>query len=827
MTKTITLVLSMLLVSNAYLTSQNFDFFITYGDPTQYFDATAIQAHSSSGAWILASISKSTEYEHDQILYHVDAEGEILDSTRFQKEGWQENGRLSRFGNGDLLIGTESRQLGVTNLDDILITRYSEEGLEQSSFIVGTEYDDNLLQLEVSSDNNILLYSRAFMYPYILDYHDQLTKLDSTGELLWQEDTRNAPYNLNHLSQVRPLPNDEFLLIGRSGESSRAAIMRINAEGEVIWRLEANGSDLPFDNSFFNNVFVDTLSQKVLLINLESSSIIFTFLDYNGNILGTAFDFEFTSTINQSFRKEDRVVIMTPNKIKRFQISFDTYSILDFVESDNQIDDDDIGVILEDNTVMTISENGELTYFPLLKGTAQRDTIGVPYVRKIEAFYGLGKSITDSHLWVVKKENSLQKSIQKISPTGSELAEISLSKNDVFPCDIIEIENTNIVRSFSKSGSTLAAPDTVGFQIFNPEGTLLEEYINTDVNFSGLVATYIEPLTQNDFAVLLTNSIGGRSELIIQNDDFPEPIHFDDFNPINLKFTSSRNHDQLAFIGVDPFDHHVLSISALTLQGEVVWENSIALEPGQVISGYNIKGNPVADEFGIVVSHSDEIGEGYGLKFYTISTEGVILSSRSLNTPPQSFCRHLALEYHNDGKAAIIASQLLYATSSASHSYYIDYTLLDPSGDELLYFSNPTTTYLTINKSVITNQNVVLLSGIYDQIGRDADAIILSLLPEGNIANIGASLAQISMLKLWPQPISSQKLELSLENDYQGPLKIMIWNNSGQLADQLSLQKNTKLLREQIEVRHLSAGQYWLECKTSDGQRIVKAFVRQ
>ena len=81
----------------AKLSAQSDEVFAIYGIPSQYFEASDIQAHNEEGAWILASISGSDEYQHDLLLYHVNATGQVIDSTRFPTAGWQEEGQLSAF----------------------------------------------------------------------------------------------------------------------------------------------------------------------------------------------------------------------------------------------------------------------------------------------------------------------------------------------------------------------------------------------------------------------------------------------------------------------------------------------------------------------------------------------------------------------------------------------------------------------------------------------------------------------------------------------------------------------------------------------------------
>ena len=333
------------------------------------------------------------------------------------------------------------------------------------------------------------------------------------------------------------------------------------------------------------------------------------------------------------YDNNDFLVSINSTGIVRYTVSFANQEISEPQYSDygEGLELNSPGAILPDGTVMMVDEAGRIDYFPLTDGDAENVRIGVPVQFKHERLNGLAPASDGNHLWTVREDNSTTQTLLKLAPDGTELLNIPIPGEEIYNCDVLELENGTVVRSFAKGGSPNA--DSIGYQLFSLEGELIDEYLNTDLRINpGQTQTFLRPLSDNGFAMLHTSDFCCGSDLLLKSENDPQVIIYDVTQAINLRFATRADNNAFCFVGTNTSNFSVLPVYEIDLTGQLNWSTNIEIDSDEAVSAYGIASDPAGTAYAVALSHISPIEEGYGLQLFLLDNEGQILQEIELET---------------------------------------------------------------------------------------------------------------------------------------------------------------------------------------------------
>ena len=143
---------------------------------------------------------------------------------------------------GFLLLGeTESYGNGIFDYPDVIAIRVDSEGKIVWQKTFGGQGDEYIMDAIRTADNHYIILIQSFSFEQIVT--GWIIKIDDSGNVIWQ---KALEYGLESLltSMTEEMIDGTFVVAGGSGGAPSPVLIKMNADGNVLWKKKIMRNDI-------------------------------------------------------------------------------------------------------------------------------------------------------------------------------------------------------------------------------------------------------------------------------------------------------------------------------------------------------------------------------------------------------------------------------------------------------------------------------------------------------------------------------------------------------------------------------------------------------
>jgi hypothetical protein len=209
----------------------------TYGRPEN--DQIYAIAETNDGGYVAVGITESFDFWIDALVMKLSASGDI--EWRRSFGGYEVDSANSVFPleDGRIIVAGTYEDI-ITDFRSAMVLMLDEDGGLEWQLIYSENENTNLLSVELTSDNGFILtgvtYAEFYPEPDIV-----VTKLNSTGEILWEKVYSGS--NDNSANTIQQTTDGGYILAANSStfpleetQERNCQLLRLDSSGNILWQ---------------------------------------------------------------------------------------------------------------------------------------------------------------------------------------------------------------------------------------------------------------------------------------------------------------------------------------------------------------------------------------------------------------------------------------------------------------------------------------------------------------------------------------------------------------------------------------------------------------
>ena len=806
-----------------FLIGQN-DQIPNFGGVGQSFDFAGI-VPTSDGFIGVANGRSNGQFDNDIILYQIDVNGEILGSSAIEKEGIQEVNTVIHFEDVFFIVGglTDDQPTGE---GEAYLMGFENDGTLAWELIYPGEKEDRILRGGIISQTEAV-----FLVGYessLLDFENALIKVSKTGELLWEVEP-NLMFPYDRITSIRGDDEGNILIMGVNNQIG--FVRSYDEEGSLNWELneimvqDFNITalyDLVFDESQNNYLAVGTANGP----NKQS----FIRISKTGELLSNNISDAFTSPLSPGFTRvaphriiaspngNDRFFVADMSEISEWNLSSDLSTVTRVNVAANLIElgpgNRGFEIFTEDNSLLYSSRafkiygNYDMTNQTLLYNNPigfttsfTTDNILKHSINEEGQFYFIN-IVAQVLEWSINGQVE-----QQLLP--------STQQTIILQNDIAVLSDGKIALAYFEQG----ASDSLNFDLFDEEGTLIVSDKLDGLDFSYTWRVHLEALESGGFVAAYTNlpvsSFDPYHYVIFadENGNITNELDLSSLDLLFLRKMIPTNDQHLLFLSVTTETDPGIRVVKVDFQGNVAWDRMYDLPEFSMIEAKGLSLSPDGSKYAFSASVSnDDTGAIFWVE---LDTDGNISRSGLVDEQMSIQHRNSFIHYNTLGEILLFSSAHNCIANPDSEAYYMGYWKVDEN-DEVTELAKYFSAYpLVANDSELLADGRLSISG-FERYWNEQDFFAVILDENGLVGVEDQSLLSQLDFRLSPNPTTGP-LELSLNSQYQGPIRIAISDMNGQIIYSINTDKLIEEWQYEWDASHLPKGSYTVQIMTREG----------
>ncbi|MCX7861455.1 MAG: fibronectin type III domain-containing protein [Bacteroidales bacterium] len=171
------------------------------------------------------------------VIYCIDENGNSLYKYVVYNQQQHEIKKIEKTIDNDIVIvGNVSASNGL-NTGDLEIVKINQNGTIIWGKTIGTDVKDNIIDVEVTDDNSILI---LFYSTYYNNKYASIVKLNQNGEIVWAKKVLNSIVTYVDYGRIKKIPNQNEYIVSMSKSDQEIFIFKILDNGNITWASNAN-----------------------------------------------------------------------------------------------------------------------------------------------------------------------------------------------------------------------------------------------------------------------------------------------------------------------------------------------------------------------------------------------------------------------------------------------------------------------------------------------------------------------------------------------------------------------------------------------------------
>jgi hypothetical protein len=412
--------------------------------------------------------------------------------------------------------------------------------------------------------------------------------------------------------------------------------------------------------------------------------------------------------------------------------------------------------------------------------------------------------------------------LQERNPNGDQVQELEPSAETYE----IEAGDLTVLSDGKIAFSSYELEGSLKYDLFDTDGDLITSFSTDDVDYPYLWYNHVEPLSDGNFIAAYSNIpfLGTAPfHYFLHADKNGVLIEKFDLSDLNLLYFQKMlpvEDQNLLLIGVTE-DESTFRLVKISLDGAVIWDKEFFVSGVDKVRGEDLS---ISADGKYAFSGSVLNDESGAIYWAELDTDGNISRSGLVDEQMSTQHRNSFIHYNALDEILLFSSAHNCIANPDSEAYYMGYWKVDEN-DEVTELAKYFSAYpLVANDSELLADGRLSISG-FERYWNEQDFFAVILDENGLVGVEDQSLLSQLDFRLSPNPTTSP-LQLSLNSQYQGPVRIAISDMNGQMVHLMNTEKLIEEWQYEWDASHLPKGSYTVQIMTKEGG-VAKLWIRK